>query len=101
MSSYVVFFCVCAPFILVLTCTLVFDERLAQLMVSPFFVKPLLLGLSTNVLRVSGLGISIMWGSDSSARVERLLLNAAMVSVDCVPVDDAGVGDWVYITPGS
>lgn len=61
------------------------------------FFNPLFFGLSTKVLPVSSLKLSLSWGPDSSASLESLVLFATMIRTDGVPIDGAGVGDWVRI----
>lgn len=46
---------------------------------------------------MSDLQLSLSWGLDSSASPNGLGVLAAMVKVDCVPIDGASVGGWVHI----
>lgn len=74
-----------------------FCETLEELSISTFLFKPLFLGLPTTALEVSGPEPSLSWGFDTSASFDGFGFFAAMIGVNCVPVDGASVDNWVYI----
>lgn len=80
--------------------TMFFCGTLAQLPFSPLLFSSLSLGLSTKVLRTSGLHLFLSWSLNSSASVESSFLFAATVRADCLPAGRAIVGDGMYITQG-
>lgn len=49
---------------------------------------------------MSGRELSLSWEFDSSASFDCLEFFAAVVGVDCVPVEGASVDDWVHIEQG-
>lgn len=82
---------------MVLTSTLFFCETVAQLYFSMLFFKFILAALATKVLVVSGLYLSLSWSLGRSKSLHGSGLLVATVGVDCIPIDKAGVGNYVYI----
>lgn len=81
--------------------TLFFCKTLAQLLLSALLFKPPFFAFSTVVFRASCLKRSLSWALENAASLESLALFSAVVSSDCVPIDGAGVDDWVHITRGA
>lgn len=44
---------------------------------------------------MGGVKFFLSWSTDSSASLEGLRFVAVMVRFDCIPTNEAGVGDWV------
>lgn len=76
--------------------SLFFCETQMQLIFSELVFNVLARCLSTEVLRVRGLKLLLSWGLDESSSLDGLGFFAAMVKVDWVSVDGAGVGDWIH-----
>lgn len=88
------------PLVLRARITLFFCETLAQLLFFALFFVPLFLALSTKVLRVSGSELFVRWSLDNSVSLDGWDFFAAVVRVDCVSINAAGVGDWIHVRRG-
>lgn len=75
-------------------------EAMVQLDLSALRFGPYFFGVSTKLLRVSGLYLTLCSGFDRSASFDALGSFAAVVGVDCVWVDGASVGDGIHIIRG-
>lgn len=75
-----------------------FCETWPPLDSSAHLYNPFLLVFLTNVLGISGLDLSLSWGSERLASFDGLGFFVALVGDDCFTVDGTSVSDWVHIT---